>query len=153
MYQSTVWFPSKVDWWIVPLLAVPPVTGILIAVSALNRGDIVTVAISLGALGLVGLIYAGLIFPMRYGVTDKFLIVRFGWCRQRIPLEQIQEVRPSRNPLSSHALSLDRLHVRYGDRFYQQILISPADRRGFYSALTRQSQLVPSGQSLALPRQ
>ena len=51
-----------------------------------------------------------------------------------VPLGEIESVTPSRNPLSSPACSLDRLHVRYrGSK--RGVLISPDDKAGFLHEL------------------
>ncbi|HEX7708576.1 MAG TPA: PH domain-containing protein [Thermoanaerobaculia bacterium] len=134
------WYRSKVDWWLALILCVPPVASIAVVASGLPWG----VASGLFVLGL----YAGLIFPMRYGVDDTELLVRFGLCRRRIPLASISEVRPTRNPLSSPALSLDRLHVQFGDGIFSEVMISPADRNGFLDAIARKAGLKREGDRL-----
>jgi membrane protein YdbS with pleckstrin-like domain len=69
-----------------------------------------------------------------YVLTDEALLIRCGPFRQRIPVRAIQEVVPSRNPVSSPACSLDRLHVKYqGSR--PGVLISPSDKQSFLEQL------------------
>lgn len=67
------------------------------------------------------------------GAAGKAGEGRLGW---DIPLSDIDEVPPSDSPLSSPALSLDRLRVSYrargADRF---VLISPQDKGGFIREL------------------
>lgn len=70
-----------------------------------------------------------------YTVTDKELRVVSGPFRRSISLSDITSIEPSRNPLSSPALSLDRLKVSYGKRKF--VLISPADKAGFLDAVRR----------------
>ena len=67
------------------------------------------------------------------GLTEHDLLVRSGPFRWRVPLGQIHSVTPTRNPLSSPALSLDRLRIEYGDGKW--ILISPRERERFLEAL------------------
>lgn len=62
---------------------------------------------------------------------------------------EISEVRPTHNPLSSPALSLDRLHVQYGPGFLKAVMISPADREGFLEDLAQQAGLKRAGDRLA----
>src|SRR5205814_682936 len=92
--------------------------------------------------------YFGLVVPMRYGADDAYLTVRFGICRQRIPLGDITEVRPTHNPLSSPALSLDRLRVQFGPGFFNAVMISPADRNGFLDDLAQKAGLKREGDRL-----
>jgi len=71
----------------------------------------------------------------RYELDGRELVVRSGPFRWRIDLATIESVTPSRNPLSSPALSLDRLQIRY--RKSRFILVSPAERDRFLRALSR----------------
>ena len=48
-------------------------------------------------------------------------------------IDDITSVRRTRNPLSSPALSMDRLSIRYGKG--RRIMISPADQAGFLEAI------------------
>ena len=73
-----------------------------------------------------------LAYPVYYKITSSHLIVRSGVLRTEIPLSSIEEVRPTRNPLSAPAWSLDRLRIDYrkagGAGF---MLISPGDKARF----------------------
>lgn len=133
--QPVRWYRSKVDWWPVPLLAIPPVASLISVLSAIRSGDTAETAMGFGAVMFVAAIYGGLVFPMRYGIGDKRLTVRFGLFRQHVELADIVEVRPTRNPLSSPALSLDRLHIQYGRGFFKAVMISPAQRAEFLADL------------------
>lgn len=69
-----------------------------------------------------------------YVLESEALRVRSGPFRWRVRWDRIVEVVPSRNPLSSPACSLDRLHIRYtGSRW--GMLISPEDRARFLQAV------------------
>jgi hypothetical protein len=67
-----------------------------------------------------------------YVLTATELLIRSGPFRWSIPFTDLREVRPTRNPLSSPALSLDRLEIRHA---YGAIMISPEDKRGFLEDL------------------
>jgi hypothetical protein len=142
------WYPSKLDWWLVLVLCVPPVAAVVVCVAfaivGLTSGLLVGVAMAV----FVGGLYLGLVFPMRYGLDDTHLIVRFGICRKRIPLADISEVHPTHNPLSAPALSLDRLHVQFGQGFFKTVRISPADRNTFLDELARKAGLKREGDRL-----
>ena len=73
-----------------------------------------------------------------YEVTNTDLRVVSGPFRWTIPLSDITDVQPTRNPLSSPALSLDRLKVSYGKRKF--VLVSPADKDGFIRAIGQATQ-------------
>jgi hypothetical protein len=82
---------------------------------------------------LVVAFMAYLLAATRYTITSHDLLIVCGPFRQRLPLASIVSIMPSHNPLSSPALSLDRLEIRYGK--FDSVLISPADKTGFLAAL------------------
>jgi hypothetical protein len=127
-------FPSKVDWWLGAILGAAPVVTLVAGWSAIAHGHLL-----LGVLPTAVLlaIYGGLVFPMYYELGDDALIIRFGLARSRVPYRSIRAVRPTGNPLSSPALSLDRLHVDAGSALGPNI--SPADRSGFLDALAQRT--------------
>lgn len=139
--ESIRWYKSRTDWWIALGLCVPPIAALVVLLSSILAGRLSEVLVAIGVILLVTGIYAGLIFPMRYGLDRQQLIVRSGMCRQRIPLPSILAVRRTRNPLSSPALSLDRLHVQYGEGFFKAVMISPLDREGFLEDLRNRAGL------------
>jgi hypothetical protein len=146
--ERTLWYPSKIDWWLVPVLGLPPVVAIAACVNAAMSGSTTGLLVGIAAFLLVGCIYFGLVFPMRYGLDDEHLIVRFGIFRRRIPLAEIREVEPTFNPLSSPALSLDRLRVRFGPGLFQSVMISPTNRNLFLDELARKTGLKRDGDRL-----
>jgi hypothetical protein len=138
------WFKSKIDTWLIVLLFLP----LLIAIGAviwtvLYKGEEAWIAC--GALAVVLLFLFGLVLPVRYGIGGGELVIRHGLVRQRCKLEQILSVMPTRSPLSSPALSLDRLEVRTGERWSQRILISPAEREAFLALLASAAGLQRDG--------
>jgi hypothetical protein len=137
------WYPSKIDWWLGLVLAVAPIACLLGAFATIRAGQ--GLFVSLGGVAFIAAIYGGLVFPMRYGLDDDTLVVRFGLVRVGIALADITEVRPTRNPLSSPALSLDRLRIAYGTK---SIMISPADREAFLSDLSTRAKLRRTGDTL-----
>jgi hypothetical protein len=148
MVDEAVWYPSKVDWWLVPLLCLPPVAAVAVVAAMALGGPRSELPFAIAVVAVVAGIYFGLVFPMRYGLGDDHLTVRSGLLRQRIPLADILEVRPTRNPLSSPALSLDRLYVKFGPGFFKAVMISPADRDGFLDDLARRAGLRREGDRL-----
>jgi hypothetical protein len=62
-------------------------------------------------------------------------------------VDEIESIRPTHNPLSSPALSLDRLNIELHTG--RNILISPKDKSGFLQALmTLDPRLQRSDRSL-----
>lgn len=70
------------------------------------------------------------LYSTRYRLERDALVVRSGPFRWKVGLDSIEEVVPTRNPLSSPACSLDRLRIRYaGSRI--GIMISPESKGAF----------------------
>ena len=130
-------FPSKVDRWLVVLLVAAWGLSLVSVASAVAAGP---PSVLYSTVGLEVLIFGFVVWVFtttRYTVGAGALAVRSGPFRWRIALEEISEIVPSRNPLSSPALSLDRLEVRYGrGRF---LLISPRERQSFLAAVVARS--------------
>lgn len=145
---TTEWYPSKVDWWLVPLLSLAPVASIVACISLVLEGQLAALPWAVGGVLFVLGVYLGLVIPMKYGLDDTTLVVRFGICRQRIALADILEVRPTHNPLSSPALSLDRLRIQFGPGLFKVVLISPADRDRFLDDLAGKAGLTREGDRL-----
>jgi hypothetical protein len=84
--------------------------------------------------GILFLFIGYLFLSTRYLVQDHFLIIQVGFLYQKkIDILSIKRVRPSRNPLSAPATSLDRLEIRHGKSGFE--LISPKDKNGFIQLL------------------
>ena len=91
-----------------------------------------TTGIILGSLAVVALLLSVLL-NTSYTVDRGVLKARSGPLCWKVPLDQIQSVEMTRSALSSPALSLDRLRIRYGKGRF--ILVSPADKSGFLRAI------------------
>ncbi|MDH3338151.1 MAG: PH domain-containing protein [Gammaproteobacteria bacterium] len=127
-------FKSKVDRWIIVLLVIVIVAEVFaIGSAALQASDpLVTTAMILLGTAIAALI-VWLTLGTYYVVDRGKLIVVAGPIRWNVPIEQISSVEATKSPLSSPALSLDRLRIRYGKN--RRIMISPADKAGFLKAI------------------
>ena len=77
---------------------------------------------------------ASLSFLTRYVIEGEDLTVFYGFfLKKRIPISSITSIHHSRNPLSSPALSLRRLSIRFNH--YDEILVSPEKPEAFIAAL------------------
>jgi len=126
-------FESKRDGWIVVLLWGSVVVS-LVAMTAALRAQAITAA-SLFPLLLMAFVWAlvlWVLYGTHYILGAELLLIRSGPMRYRVPLAEVTSVRPTRNPLSSPALSLDRLEIVYGRR---RILISPEEKQRFLAEL------------------
>ncbi len=146
MSEVSRWYPSKIDGWLAVVLALAPLASAGSLIAALLAGA--GVGVVLGSFVLLLAVYGGLVFPMRYSITDDAVVVRHGLVRQRVPLRDLVEVRPTRSPLSAPALSLDRLHLRFGEGLFRNTMISPADKEAFLDELAARAGLVREGDRL-----
>jgi len=126
-------FPSKVDGWLGILLAAVPIGGMGALIPLIISGDTAGIVVGAIALGFIILLYWGLIVPMRYTVRADHIEIRFGAVRSRVPYSKIEGIVPTRSPISSPALSLDRLHIQASSAMGPNI--SPADKAGFLQAV------------------
>jgi hypothetical protein len=136
-------FASKRDGWLVAVLWGASlvdfaVAGWLLLGSEPVRGFVAPLLLAAGVFQLQ------LLYTLHYTFEGDALVVRAWPLRWRVPLAAIDSVEPTRNPLSSPALSLDRLLIRYGAK---RIMLSPEDKDGFLRALgARAPQLETSGE-------
>jgi hypothetical protein len=142
------WYRSKVDWWLALILCVAPIVSVAVCILLIMEGESSQVPFAAGSLALVAGLYFGLVIPMRYGLDDTFLHIRFGVFRKRIPLFSVLQVYPTRNPLSSPALSLDRLHVQFGEGMLDAVMISPANRELFLDEFAEKARMRRDGDRL-----
>jgi len=122
-------YQSKVDWWIALILIFLPCCLGFVSMALLLSGETLGGLINLAALGVVLMVYVFALFPLRYETSSDVLVICSGWGKRRVPYVDIRNVRPSRSPLSSPALSLDRLRIDCGKTF--PLYISPDDKRAF----------------------
>lgn len=136
-------YASKIDTWLLLVLLAAALLCVLVLAFALRNGatsDIVgaVLAIVIGV-GLPLWVFAGTC----YRFTDDQLHVKSGPFKWEVPLAEITAVTPTRNPMSSPALSLDRLRIDYGRG--KSVMISPRERQQFLQDLEQRRSIL--GQS------
>ena len=130
-------FRSKVDWWVRLLLGFA-IAGVFVAMGSvvLEGADPVVTTVTILAC-IAGLaLFVSVLLGTAYTVDRGVLLIRCGPFRWRVAIDSITAVEETRNPLSSPALSLDRLRIRYGKR--RQVMVSPADKAGFLKAIGKE---------------
>lgn len=129
-------FSSKVDSWLIPVmvLAMAGLLAALIAVLVTPTPWPVRILVAAVAVAVILLLFS-VFRATYYVVSDATLRVVSGPFRWTIPLADITAIVPTRNPLSSPALSFDRLKISYGKRRF--VLVSPADKDGFMRAIEK----------------
>lgn len=126
-------YTSKIDWWLLAILIGVAVASVFSTLSLIRTaGGLATAALTL-LLGAALPVW--LLLDTRYELSAETLRVRSGPFRWTIAIADIRDVTPSNSPLSSPALSLDRLRISYGQG--ASLLISPADRQRFLEELAK----------------
>ena len=126
-------FKSKIDRWLLFLLIAIMVFEVVVmgvAATQVNNPREATVLI-VAAVVIVALI-GSMLVGTHYTVTGDTLRIACGPFRWKVPIDSIESVEATRSPLSSPALSLDRLRIHYGKR---RIMVSPSDKAGFLRAI------------------
>ncbi|HHT27715.1 MAG TPA: PH domain-containing protein [Firmicutes bacterium] len=148
MDTEVLWFRSQIDWWIGMILVVLPFVGLSGLISEWRSGDIRSVIALVISMVFIVALYGVFVISIRYGMTRDDLIIQFGVMKRRIRYADISEVRPTKNPLSAPALSLNRLEIRTTRTTFGRILISPFPREEFLAALAVRAGLIRHGERL-----
>lgn len=127
-------FKSKIDRWLLYMLIAVMVFEVVVLGIAATQADgpVAALSIVVAALLIVALI-GSLLIRTHYTVTGSTLRIASGPFSWTVPIDQIESVKATRNPVSSPALSLDRLQIRYGNG--RRVMVSPADKTGFLKAI------------------
>jgi hypothetical protein len=147
MMSSPNVFRSKIDWWLMLLICGVPAFQIGKEwMKDTTRMPPVSAWTPVLVLAVVVIAF----IPIRYVIEGRVVSVQcglIGWEYVAFPVDDVQSVRSTHNPLASPALSLDRLNIELG--FRGRVLISPKDKAGFLRALgTLDPQLRPADGSL-----
>lgn len=122
-------YRSKTDTWLLMILAAAVIASLVAAAATLTEGSSSDWPVAV----LTAVLGAGLpvwvVVSTRYTLGQGLLIVQSGPFKWRIPVAEITRITPSSNPISSPALSLDRLRIDYGRG--KSLLISPRDKDQF----------------------
>ena len=129
-------FDSKRDLWIVLLMRGIPVVvlgalGYAWYLSHLDLSGPIAGAILLVIAELF--VFEWLFRTTYYVIEGDTLLIRSGLIRWHVPIREITSVTATRSPISSPALSLDRLRIAYGSSRW--ILVSPENRQQFVAML------------------
>jgi hypothetical protein len=130
-------YRSKRDTWVMLTFALAIIFPVALGVFLLIASPARLASWLLIGTGIaVGIVIYWLSSPLYYEITESKLNVRSGPMRWIIALESIDEVYPTRSPLSSPALSLDRLLIKYENlQGPGALMVSPEDQTAFLKAL------------------
>lgn len=128
-------FKSKKDWWLALVIWGSAFlsfgSGLLVLTT--DTPDLGSVIEAVPLVVLIPFFILWMWLTTFYILDESCLIIRYGPFKKMIPLHTIRSVKKTNNPLSSPALSLQRIEISYGK--YDSILISPYDRDEFINIL------------------
>lgn len=127
-------FESKRDLWLWLILGFSVLIDLGAAVALLSA-DLPSLsrAISVAVLLATAALILWIMYGTRYLVDQGVLTIYCGPFRKRLRVSEIESVEPTRSPLSSPALSLDRLRITYAGG--KKIMVSPEDPDRFRNAI------------------
>jgi hypothetical protein len=133
--MDRITFRTKVDWWLgAMILTSAAVSAIAVVIVGVVESPFLALSFS-PILLLGGGLPVWVLLATNYTFNAADLDVRCGPFAWRVPLRDIHGVTATRNPLSSPALSLDRLRIDFGHM--RSIMISPEDKEGFMKELRK----------------
>lgn len=121
-------FKSKKDLWLGLVLWISMIGGLI---ATIIDGSGIAIFIMALSFILVAVIW----FGMGYYIENDILEIKVGPFSSKINIEEIKSIEDSRNPLSSPALSLDRIKIVYG--YSRVALISPKEKDLFIEELLK----------------
>lgn len=129
-------FRSKIDWWLLFIFIVITANIIFKTYQEVHHSSIGTNFPHLMIYSLVILVIWLPIFSTYYVVENSTLVIKSLVFRWKINIDDITQIEPTHNPLSSPALSLDRLKISYmKNGRIAKVMISPKDKEGFLNTL------------------
>lgn len=131
-------FRSKIDWWLL-LIFIVITANIVIKIYETNH--LYSLASSFPHLIIYSLVIFIIwlpIFNTYYVVENNTLVIKSLVFRWKINLNDITQIEPTHNPLSSPALSLDRLKIYYmKNGKIATVMISPKNKEAFLQAINK----------------
>ena len=131
-------FRSKIDWWLL-LIFIVITANIVIKIYEANH--LYSLASNFPHLIIYSLVIFIIwlpIFNTYYVVENNTLVIKSLVFRWKIKLNDITQIEPTHNPLSSPALSLDRLKIYYmKNEKIATVMISPKNKEAFLQAINK----------------
>ncbi len=131
-------FRSKIDWWLL-LIFIVITANIVIKIYEANH--LYSLASNFPHLLIYSLVIFIIwlpIFNTYYVVENNTLVIKSLVFRWKININDITQIEPTHNPLSSPALSLDRLKIYYiKNEKIATVMISPKNKEAFLQAINK----------------
>ena len=129
--EAGIVYRSKVDLWLGLLLGGSVGYMVYLTLVPIVKGEGVEWVITISTIFVLLLILP--LFSIKYVLYSEHLYISCGiYGKIRIPYETISNMKSTHNPLSSAALSLDRIQIDYTENgYHQMVLISPVRKKEF----------------------
>lgn len=130
-------YKSKVDWWFIIILVAGSIVLFQKIYFSLQSYSLYQNFPYLIFYSLIFLLIWLPITTTYYVVDQNFLKVQSMFLKWKIPLESIQKIEQTSNPLSAPALSLDRIKIEYiKNGVCRSIMVSPKNKTEFIKAIS-----------------
>ncbi len=126
-------YTSKIDTWLLVVLLGAVAACVIAFVFSCSTGSVPAIVATLPAILVGAGLPIWLMMSTNYTLGNSTLLVRSGPFKWQVPIAEITSITSTSNPLSSPALSLDRLRIDYGRG--QSIMISPRNKSQFIQVL------------------
>lgn len=126
-------FKSKIDTWLLAILIISISIPVVVLVQTASQANELSLGLMFMILVFIVALPVWLFVSTKYVVKDETLLIRSGPFKWNIPIKEITGVTETRNPISSPALSLDRLALNYGKQ--KSVLVSPKEKSKFREAI------------------
>jgi membrane protein YdbS with pleckstrin-like domain len=132
-------FKSKVDWWMwLVFWAFAAATVLITCQLLLNLHSTVLWIVTLVMWVFEIALMLPIFFCTYYRLDKEELYVRCWLLSVHIPYDRITEIKETKNPLASLALSLDRLEIQWKTGTWSDtVLISPKNKQEFIGLLAK----------------
>ena len=133
--EEGITYRSKIDWWLGILLGGTMVLMLYIVIEPLIHGEGIQLGMTI--VSVITLLIVLPLFFIKYTLYSTHLLISCGiYGKERVEYHLIHQMKETKNPISSAAMSLDRLQIDYMEKGYHQtVLISPVRKKEFIHRL------------------
>ena len=133
--EEGITYRSKIDWWLGILLCGTIVLMLYIVIEPLIHGEGLQLGMTIVC--VITLLIVLPLFFIKYTFYSTHLLISCGiYGKERVEYHLIRQMKETKNPISSAAMSLDRLQIDYIEKGYHQtVLISPVRKKEFIERL------------------
>ncbi len=130
-------YRSKVDWWLGLILGGTVGYMLWLTLLPIVKGEGVEWIITITTIFTLLIIVP--LFAIKYVLYSDHLYVSCGiYGKVRVPYAAIDHIKETRNPISSAAMSLDRIQIDYTENgIHRMVLVSPKHKKEFLKQIEK----------------